>query len=161
MVGGQTPPLGLTHLAAMTLKSGYRTEIVDATVLGLSNDELIKLVATGKYKYVGITGSTIAFDSMSSLAADIKKADKEIVVIVGGAHFTAVPLESMNRCKDFDIGVVGEADYSIVELLNCLEINGDLHKITGIVFRKNGELVDTGQRPPIRDLDRLPKPAWH
>ncbi len=161
MVGGLTPPLGLTHLAAMTLESGYRTEIIDATVLGLSDDELIKLIVKGKYKYVGITGSTIAFDAMSLLAADIKKADKEIIVIVGGAHFTAVPLESMTRCKNFDIGVIGEADYSIVELLNCLETNGDLHKIVGIVFRENGKLVDTGRRPPIRHLDTLPKPAWH
>ncbi|HYA87803.1 MAG TPA: radical SAM protein [Nitrospirota bacterium] len=161
MVGGQTPPLGLTHVAAMTLESGYRTEIVDATVLGLSNEALIKLVVAGKYKYVGITGSTIAFDSMSSLAADVKKADKEITVIVGGPHVTAVPRESMRRCKDFDICVVGEADYSIVELLTCLETKGDLRKIVGIVFRNNGELVDTGKRPPIKDLDRLPRPAWH
>jgi radical SAM superfamily enzyme YgiQ (UPF0313 family) len=36
-----------------------------------------------------------------------------------------------------------------------------LRKIQGLVFRDNGNIINTGIRPPIKDLDKLPFPARH
>ncbi len=59
---------------------------------------------------------------------------------------------------DIDVGVVGEGELMIVELLDCLAKSGDLHSVQGIVFRdRNGKTVQTPERPQIMDLGKL---AW-
>lgn len=66
----------------------------------------------------------------------------------------------MERFPVFDIGVVGEADYTIVELLGALDSGTGLSTVKGIVFRDNGRIVQTERRPFIVNADELPMPAW-
>jgi anaerobic magnesium-protoporphyrin IX monomethyl ester cyclase len=160
MAGGNPPPLGLANLAAMTRANGYETSIIDAAALGLNTSTIVKMVLDAGRPYVGITGATIAFDNMARLAGELKSADRNIKVIAGGPHLTAVPEETLRRCQDFDIGVIGEADYTLVELLNTLEGGVPLDGVPGLILRQNGNLYRTALREPIRDMDALPMPAW-
>lgn len=80
--------------------------------------------------------------------------------MIGGPHLTAVPKETMDIFPKFDIGIIGEGEETIIELLNALENNEDLEKIQGTIWRKNGQLHKTSLRPPIKNLDELPLPAW-
>ena len=158
--GGQTPPIGLANLAAMTRKYGFETAIIDAAALKLEYTEIAKVVIDNKFKYVGITAVTISVGHAARLAEMIKNYDKSIVTIIGGPHLTAVPAETMSRYPQFDIGVIGEADYTIIELLNALENKENLDKVSGLIIRKNSSLFSTLPRKRIENLDDLPKPAW-
>lgn len=158
--GGQTPPLGLTNLAAMTRQHGFPTAILDAAALGLDYGAAVRTIIEGGFRYVGITAVTISVGHAARLAHALKEADPRIVTLLGGPHVSAVPEETMTRYPAFDIGVIGEADYSIVELLQALETQRDLGQVRGIVFRHEGRLVLTPPAPPIMNLDELPKPAW-
>jgi radical SAM superfamily enzyme YgiQ (UPF0313 family) len=144
----------------MTRKYGFETAIIDAAALKLKYKEIAKLVIDNKFKYVGITAVTISVGHAARLAEMIKNYDKSIVTIIGGPHLTAVPVETMSRYPQFDIGVIGEADYTIIELLNALENKENLDKIPGLIIRKNGSLFSTLPRKRIENLDDLPKPAW-
>ena len=58
---------------------------------------------------------------------------------------------------------MGEPEYTAKELVNVLsqEKEGNLKKVMGIGYMKDGQPVITPPRPPIEDLDALPFPARH
>ena len=161
LAGAEEPSLGLCYLAAVTRENGYNTEIVDAIALKLRNKELAELIVSKKPKFVGISAVTISIYNASDLAKRIKELDENITVIIGGVHITAVPEETMRRFSHFDIGVLGEAEITIVELLDALKNNQELDDIPGLILRKGDGFEITAKRLFIRDLDSLPMPAWN
>jgi anaerobic magnesium-protoporphyrin IX monomethyl ester cyclase len=63
----------------------------------------------------------------------------------------------------FDIGVIGEAEETILELARHIEEKGaeGLGHIRGIIFREGGRVIINPRRGFIEDLDQLPFPARH
>jgi len=159
-VGSVEIPNGLCYLAASTRKAGYKTEIIDAHALSLSNDKLVDLIINKNPKYVGISANTINIYTAADLAKKIKDLNPRIRIIVGGPHITAVPIETLKKFPEIDIGVIGEGEITTVDLLNNLEKKNDLKDVKGIVYRKDKEIVITEKREFIKNLDDLSPPAF-
>lgn len=158
--GSLEPPHGLCNLAAVCLKENIDAEILDVPALGLTYEETVKIILTKSPRYVGITAVTISIHNAAKLAQLIKTADSNMITIIGGPHLTALPAETMNKFPSLDIGVIGEGELTIIELIKNLDQKQPLNKIKGILFRKNGTLTLTDKREFIRNLDDLPLPAW-
>ena len=158
--GGRTPPLGLTNLAAMTRKHGFVTSIIDAEALSITHEDTVSAVLDTGCRYVGLTAVTISIGHAADIAARVKAADTEITTIIGGPHLTALPHETMSRFPAFDVGVIGEGDYTIIDLLRALEQGEDLSRISGLIIRRDGATFVTSPRARIENLDKLPFPAW-
>lgn len=82
-------------------------------------------------------------------------------VIAGGCFFGNVASEVLST-RLVDIVVHGEGEQTVVEVTQALN-SGDhavLRRIPGISFRDGDEIVFTGWRDPIRDIDSLPMPAF-
>ncbi|MDQ7772369.1 MAG: radical SAM protein [Elusimicrobiales bacterium] len=158
--GGQTPPLGLLCLATMTRARGFDTSILDAAALGLGYPETVASILERSPGYVGITAVTISIGHAAELAARLKKADPDLVVMIGGPHLTALPSETMERYPQFDLGVIGEADHTIVELLEALDSGRDLSGVKGLILRTPAGTARTAPRERVGKMDELPMPAW-
>ena len=159
--GGQTPPTGLALLAAICRNKDYTVNIIDAPALNLSIKSILTEIKFHNPKYVGITSSTIAIYNVKELALEIKKQNPDIKIILGGAHITAVPEETIERMGwFFDIAVIGEADITILELIDALEHNKPLKQVKGIAYKENDRLIFTEKREILMNLDSLPLPAW-
>jgi radical SAM superfamily enzyme YgiQ (UPF0313 family) len=159
-VGSLEPSLGLCYLAAATRENGFKTEIIDALALGMNCQELAKQILDKAPKYVGISSVTLSIHYAGLLAKIIKEKNRDIKIIIGGAHITAVAQETMEKFPDFDIGVLGEGEVTIVELIKALEAKKRLGDVQGIIFRDNAILKTTPRRDFIKNLDDLPMPAW-
>lgn len=158
--GTSLPPLGLTILAAVLMEKGYDVRILDAAVLGLSYEAAVDWILRERPKYVGTTAVTISIFNAARLNMMLKERDSKIQTIVGGAHVTAMPVDTLERFPQFDFCVVGEGEISLINLLNHLEEKANLNDVGGIVFRNNGKLTFTNRIDFIRDLDTLPMDAW-
>lgn len=81
--------------------------------------------------------------------------------MIGGPHPTALPEETMHN-SPFDVAVLGEGEYSFLELAQKFR-NGskDFSDIDGLVYKRDGGLIFTGKRAYVDDLDSLPFPALH
>lgn len=159
--GYTEPPFGLCYLAAVTRQQGYRTSIVDAQALNLDLQETIKAILETAPDYVGITITTQLIISAEAVARELKKRRPKIIVIVGGAHVTALPESTLKDNTCFDFAVLGEGENTLCELLKTLEEGKDLKQVSGLVIRQSsGDVFTTGQRPAIRNLDELPYPAF-
>lgn len=157
---GRLQPGNLCYLAAATRQDGFETEIIDSQALNLGIKDTAEGIVESSPEYVGITATTCSIHSAGLLAQLIKQSRPDIITIIGGAHLSALPEETMSAFKDFDVGVIGEGERTIVELLRAYEDNSDLKKIKGIVFRKNGNLIVSPPREFIDNIDSLPMPAW-
>lgn len=158
--GRNAPLLGLCSLAAVVREKGYKVHIIDAPVLGYGYNEIVKKIIEISPKYIGITASTIAINSAGKLAKELKKFKKDLVVLIGGPHITALPRQTLLRYPEFDFGVVGEGEEVLIDLLSAFEDKRDLESVRGLAFRQNKKIVVTERRPYIKNLDVLPVPAW-
>ena len=155
-VGGFDPPFGLCYLAAMARKEGYASHIIDSPSLGWSFGKTISEVIRLKPDYICITATTYAINSAIKVSSSLKKKSKALRII-GGSHFSALPRETI---RFFDVGVIGEGELTLVDLLKTLEERKPLSNVLGIVYKEKSKVMINKPRPLVRDLDDLPKPAF-
>lgn len=158
--GGFRPPLNLLYLAAVLRENGYQVEIIDAPVQCTNYGELICKIKESRPDYCGLTAMTLTIGSAAMTAELIKKECPGCPVIIGGAHVSAVPEQTLTNCSSFDYGVIGEGELTLLELLEFLREKKDLSTVAGLIFRGKSGFIRTGSRPFIQKLDTLPFPAW-
>ena len=155
-------PWNLCLLAASVEKISSDVKIIDAYKDNLSANELSKHVETYKPDLVGITVLMDQYAEAGHMTAKIvKEVSKKIITVLGGVYATANPKRAA-KDKNLDYIVVGEGEYVFQQLVGYYSGACDLPD-RGICFRKNGtdELDDRGHASFIKNLDILPKPAYH
>jgi radical SAM superfamily enzyme YgiQ (UPF0313 family) len=159
-VGATLPHLGLLMLGAVLRKAGHLVRILDASALGLGYEHTLKEIQKFQPDFIALTAVTPSILKTVKLASMVKKAIPGIPIIIGGAHFTAVPEQTLTDYPVFDFGVVGEGEHTLVNLVEALAAGRSISEVPGVAFRENGLVMLTSQSPPINDLDSLPFPAW-
>jgi anaerobic magnesium-protoporphyrin IX monomethyl ester cyclase len=105
---------------------------------------------------VGVTATTPLMNQVRDISVLVKSISKDICVVSGGAHPSALPAESLEESL-LDIVVVGEGEETFAEIVD----GNRPQDILGIFYRQNGAIYSTPPRPFIQNLDDLPMPAWH
>lgn len=155
------PPLGIGYIAALLEQKGFTVKIVDCPPLSLAHDDLRKNLAIEKPQIVGFTATTISIDSAIKAARNARDVLPDSLIVIGGPHVTALPEETMGAGA-FDVAVLGEGEYSFLELAQRVrDASNDFADIRGLMYRRDGQLIFTGGRGYIDDLDSLPFPALH
>ncbi len=153
------PPLGMAWIAAFIRQAGYNVRLIDqqveSTNIANVTEELQPLVVL-----IGGTSHT-RFESFA-LAETVKNAYPETTVVYGGPHASFTAEDTLKHTNNIDIIVHGEGEYTSLDLIKwkaAVGSSNELSKIDGISYRLNGNVVSTGWRPFIRNLDVLPEPA--
>ncbi len=159
-VGNTMPSLGLLGLAAVLREAKFDVAVVDAPSRDLGYaDTLRELDAFGP-DAVGMTAFTPSIFNVVKTAEMLKSARPGLPIVLGGPHLAAAPMETMRRFPCFDAGALGEAELTIAPLFRALIDGGETSTISGLLIRRDGEVVATGRPEVIKDLDLLPFPAW-
>lgn len=93
----------------------------------------------------------VAFDIVDRI-----KRESDVPVVIGGPHVSFLPEEALARGADYVVR--GEGEITLVELIRCLEVGGDLSAVEGVSYLDSGEVVSTPDRERIGDLSTLPWP---
>ena len=148
------PPLGIGYIDAVLKENGYSPKVID---LGfdpeLQQIEKIKCVGA----IYGFSSTTAQFGFAKNVAEKIKKNDPDGKIIFGGAHATVVP-EQVLEDDNIDIAVLGEGEYTFLELVQKIESGKPINDIKGIYYKENERKIKTEERPFIENLDDLPFP---
>jgi anaerobic magnesium-protoporphyrin IX monomethyl ester cyclase len=153
------PPLGLALIAAELEKAGHLVTLLDANALALEPEEIPGMIADADV--IGLTAMTPTITTALKIAKLIKQTNPTVKIILGGAHATMLPRETMDSSPDIDIIIRGEGDESIIEVMKALEENRTMESIAGISFRADGTTLQTADRSSNVDMDFLPFPAYH
>ncbi|GAB4544342.1 MAG: radical SAM protein [Thermodesulfovibrionia bacterium] len=158
---GHNPPLGLLYIASYLKQyTNHDVSIIDSQVEGLDYQSLSSRIATIKPDVVGITAMTMTMVDVMKTVEIVKGIGKGIRVVLGGPHVHLFPEETVNL-NGVDFLVLGEGEETFKELLEYIDDKSRLRKVPGIVFRTDDGIINTGNRPAIKDLDRLPFPDRH
>jgi len=158
---GYNPPLGLLYIAAfMERHTKHNVTVIDSQVDKLDYSSLQEKIASIRPDVVGITAMTITLIDVINTGNVVKEINNTIKVVLGGPHVNLFPNETI-RLKNVDYLVLGEGEIVFTKLINVINEKVGLRKIPGLVFEDNGEIINTGKRPMISNLDELPFPARH
>lgn len=157
--GSKLPPLGLCNLAAVIADTA-KVSIIDAPALGYGVKETFETIEHLNPDLIGITAVTISINNAAYLAQYIKEKNYPAPVILGGPHVTAIPAETLTRFSHFDLAVIGEGEETFRELVVKWNTLKSPDEISGLVFRKNGNIKFSPPRAFIENLDTLPLPQW-
>ena len=158
------PTLGLATISAVALQRGHKVEILDLSWRPYDFELIRNRVLQFKPDVVGITATTPLMNQLRDISILVKDISKDILVIGGGAHPSALPKETLKESM-LDVVLIGEADYTFGDICDGKSFSD----IPGIVYRDfyyvsdrdSYQTFSTPPRPPIGNLDELPMPAWH
>ncbi|MBQ2635237.1 MAG: cobalamin-dependent protein [Methanobrevibacter sp.] len=161
-LGVVAPSLGIGYMAAVLEENGYDVDVLDASALELTFDEIGEEILKRKPDIVSISALTPTIGVALDSADKIKQVKPDTVVVLGGYHPT-FEYKSVLAEPSVDVVVRGEGEYTLLELVQTIEIGGDLSSVKGLAFhdRDDNSLVLTPDRPIIQNLDELPFPAFH
>jgi len=156
IVNPVAPTLGLATIAATALERGHEVEILDMSWRPYNFELVRDNILKNKPDIIGITATTPLINQLRDMSVLIKDISKDIIVVGGGSHTSALPQETLQESM-LDAAFVGEADYSFADICDGKSFSD----IPGIVYRDKEKILSTGPRTPIENLDNLPMPAWH
>lgn len=157
---GVIPPIGLAYIAASILKHGkHDVRIVDNILERNTDDDIAAIVKEFNPDVVGIGTYTPALYDALELTELIKRLNSRIVTVWGGPHTMVFPNETMTHGV-IDYLLLGEVEETFPRFCDALENGESFEAITGIVFRKDGEIIQTGPPAIIKDINSSPFPAF-
>jgi anaerobic magnesium-protoporphyrin IX monomethyl ester cyclase len=155
------PPLGVTYVAAAFEAAGAEVRIFDYIVSGYTSDKLRAQIDAFRPDFLGATSVTLNFPGAAEIVCTAKRYRPSLITLMGGPHVSFAAERTLNDYAGIDLIIAGEGEGTIAEL-TAEEFNPEKwEKIPGLVFRRDGQIVDTGPRSLIDDLDTLPLPARH
>lgn len=151
---GRRIPYTFLPLAAYLLKYGHRVRIIDTQV------EQHQDVNLKDYDVVGITTLTgPQIKNALNLAQYVKESMPAMPVVFGGVHPTLTARQAIQN-KLIDVICLGEGEQTFVDLVNALDNKMPLSGVKGIIFKNDGQVVETPRRDFI-DLNDIPMLPYH
>lgn len=150
------PQTSLAYIAATVKNSGHSVDIIDCIADNINWAGCRKILEDIRPDYI-ITNPISSIVTNDLYVSYLGKTIGSITLAVG-PHVTALPKESLKEYPSLDFVVIGEAEITVPELINCLEKKGNLENVDGIGFRNGQEVVLTKRRKLISNLDDLPFP---
>lgn len=179
------PPLGLAYLAAAVREAGHEPTIVDGVgegfgrftpfcpvpaarsfLHGLPVDELVARVpADAELLGVGVMFSDY-WPLAKRVVAALRRRFPQVPIVLGGEHPSACARFCLEDSAA-DFVVVGEGEETLCALADALArpaadpARKPLGEIPGLVLREaGGAIVEAPRRRRVRELGKLPWPAW-
>ncbi len=116
-------------------------------------DALHKRICKFQPDLIGITATSSEVLFAKEIVSAIQSYS--IPIILGGAHATVAPIESLS-IEGIQMILQGEGEEAIVELANSMQSDIKNTNIANIYFKEKDCFIQNEVRPYIRDLDQLP-----
>ena len=159
------PPLGTITAASFLRENGYEVGLFDTGLLD-GPDTVIPILDDHKPEYLVLYDDGFNYLTKMCLTNMREAAyrmigyakDRGCKVVVSSSDSTDHYQKYLEKGADFVL--LGEGEETLLELINELELGEDGSDVKGMCFMAKDEVVNTGRRPVIRDLDQIPIAAW-
>jgi magnesium-protoporphyrin IX monomethyl ester (oxidative) cyclase len=137
-------------------------KVGDIIEVGMPYGKIREEIRRRKPDIVGVTNPfSCQVENAIRVGNIVKEVDPSILTVIGGPHVTVVPVEFLKEAKNVDIAVIGEGEYTMLDIVSFFEGRKEISEVQGIAYRKDEAVVLNSPRPFIKNLDELPYPAYH
>lgn len=157
-VTDHTLPLGICYLAAMLQKHNYDVSLFDHCIHNIPISEFAKWVIKKDFDVIGFSVLQTSFRTAIRIAEQIKKRNENAIIIFGGILPTFTSEKIMRKYSCVDYCVCGEGEYTLVNLIKCIESGKIPSSIDSVTYRQNGIVKSNPTLAFIQPLDDLPIP---
>jgi len=151
-------PFFLAYATSLLKTKHKNVKLIDAIASGMDEETLLGEIGTYNPGLVVIETSTPSFDNDMRLAGEIGRKISGAQIVLCGPHATTFAKDILNKYDFIDYILMGEYEYTLLDLVNKLEESGDLKTVLGLAFKNNQAAVINRQRPTMKNLDDLPWP---
>ena len=159
-------PLGTLYAAALMREHGYEVALHDV-MFARSPEEIIPAIENFQPDYLILYDDGFNYLTKMCLT-NMREAAFKMCKLAGERGCTVIvsSSDSTDHYEKYieegaDIVLLGEAEMTLVELVNALqESKIDISAIPGIAFKQKDCVIKTAKRNVLKDLDSLPLPAW-
>lgn len=153
-------PLGLLSLASYC-QDDFDVKLFDFG--GTTEEELLNHSALNSFDAICITLTSISYYIVKKLVRKLRENNDSVLIILGGAHPSALPLETIQEIE-CDIIVVGEGEIILHRILKAFEGNPknasffEYLKNFDCLYFRSADGISVGTHSYVLDdLDRMPK----
>jgi len=155
-------PWNLCQLASMVQDITSDVKVIDAYKENLSKDDIKKRIKDFDPDIIGLTVLMDQYHKAAHITTElIKNVSENITTVLGGVYATSNSEHAIED-ENLDYVVIGEGEFTFRQLVGFISGACDLPE-RGICFKdkKNGKIDHRGHSAFIKNLDLLPKPAYH
>ncbi len=152
----KVPPLGLAYITAVLKRKKIEAKIID---LNVENTPLRRYLSNEKPEIIGISSFLTNARQALEIAEQTKKMLPESFVVLGGPYPSMMGTRLLTKHGEVDASVVGEGEFTFLELVKRLQTGRSLAAVDGLIFRKNNKIRTNPPSNPISPLDQIPYPA--
>lgn len=164
--------LGPLCIAASLRRNSHAVDLVDLNAIsprhrgdsilldqhGLIADAATEILACNR-RIIGLGSICSSFRMTLRLAQELKRRAPDAFVFLGGPQASAVDEAVLASVPEVDAVLRGEADTSVVTLVEILARGGSLAEAPGLSWRQAGGVVRNPDAALV-ELDELPLPAY-
>jgi len=156
------------HLAAFVReKKAADVAVLDCRALELDQKEMLERIREIAPQAVFLGTRLVTDGGASPVVYNLdamnllKEHFPNLITMIGGLGVSAIPEDIMGLAPQLDYLLVGESDWTLIELLQELKREQPrFDEIRGLAYRSNTEIRLTPPRPLLENLGDLPMPAY-
>lgn len=149
--------LGLASLATSLRNIGHIVLIINAEVEKLDTSDIVNRIIKFEPILLGCSPVSLSIDNSLDLISKVKAANRKILTVFGGHLASLCASDMISNEPNIDFILKGDAEFTILELLNRIINKIDFHSVPGIVFKnENGNVYENQHFNGYIDLDDIP-----
>jgi len=154
-------PYGLAAISAYLKRYGYDVIFKDAHAYHMSRERILQFVKESNPTIIGLPIFTSQLPQTISFLKDVKSILPGIISVVGGPHASEEYRSLLeHNGQEIDIVVIGEGEYTMREIIDCIQNDRSLEGVKGIAYKSQEGVRVNPFREYIHDLDSLPYADW-
>lgn len=152
--------LGIGYLAASLNSHGIGVILKNAITPDELANSISKINNHHELILVGLSLNIVSDIFLIKRAAKLLRSNGYLKTIVIGGHCATILYEKLlTEIPEIDYLLMGEAEESIIKLVDTLHNHDDYHQVPGLAYRtENGNINVSSRTCSVTDLDALPFP---
>jgi|SRR3989338_2225311 len=151
-------PFFLAYATSLLKKEGKEAKLIDAIAEGIDDKKVIEQVLFYNPELIALETSTPSFSNDIEIVWNIHRNLPVCQIALCGSHATVFSEQILSNYDFVNYIVMGEYEYTLLNLVNHLDKNLSLSSVSGLVYRDGSKAKVNNPRPTIDNLDSLPWP---
>jgi anaerobic magnesium-protoporphyrin IX monomethyl ester cyclase len=154
-------PIGLFYIGAVLKENHYDVEILNWHDIQKTPEKIKDILVSKNPDIIGMSIVHANRWGGIEIARIAKTIKPDIKIVFGGIGATFLYEHLLTHFKEIDFCVLGEGEYTFLQLVQWLESTKDFipDTISGIAYRKENKIIANASQDLINNPDDLPDPA--
>lgn len=154
------PSIGLAYVYTSFCEAGCEVTFKDYQCKRVLIDDIINFIERECFDLIGMQAYISNINRCFKIASLIKDKRPQIKIILGGPHATIFS-DRVILHDAIDYVAIGEGEYTVKELVECLRDNREPKEVLGLYYKdNNGKITRNPRRPFSKNIDKLPVPEY-